>query len=79
MVNLNFSVFKNNYIQRISDTFNAQFRAEIFNIFNHPNILAPLYNRNIFDSKGNPVASAGLTDSTSTSSRVIQFALKFMW
>jgi hypothetical protein len=79
LVSLDFSVFKNNYIKSISDTFNVQFRSEFFNIFNHPNILAPLYNRNIFDSKGNPVASAGLTDSTSTSSRTIQFALKFIW
>ena len=82
-VNLDFSVFKNNYIRRISDTFNAQFRAEIFNIFNHPNILAPLYNRNIFDSKGNPVDNGGACDQTSTlqqrAMRTIQFALKFMW
>lgn len=79
MVNLNFSAFKNNYIKRISDTFNVQFRSEFFNIFNRPNILAPLYNRNIFDSTGHPLDSGGLTDLTSTSSRAIQFALKLIW
>ena len=38
---LDFSVFKNNYVRRISESFNAQFRAEIFNIFNRANFGSP--------------------------------------
>ena len=37
LMNLDFSVFKNNYIRKISESFNVQFRAEIFNILNHAN------------------------------------------
>ena len=35
LFDLDFSVFKNNYIRRISESFNVQFRAEMFNVFNH--------------------------------------------
>jgi len=79
LVNFDFSVFKNNYIKRISDRFNAQFRAEFFNVLNHPNFAPPLDNRNIFDSTGNRVANAGLITSTQTPSRQIQFAVKLIW
>jgi len=79
LVNLDFSVFKNNYIKRISDRFNAQFRAEFFNIINHTNFSPPLDHRNIFDSNGQPVGNAGLITSTQTTSRQIQFAVKFIW
>jgi hypothetical protein len=79
LLNLDFSVFKNNYIKRISDTFNVQFRAEFFNILNRTNFAPPLDNRNIFDSSGNPIANAGLITSTQTPSRQIQFAVKVIW
>ena len=79
LVNLDFSVFKNNYIKRISDRFNAQFRAEFFNVLNHTNFSPPLDNRNVFDSNGARVANAGLITSTQTPSRQIQFAVKFIW
>ena len=36
LVNFDFSLLKNNYIRRISETFNAQFRAQFFNIVNRP-------------------------------------------
>jgi hypothetical protein len=68
LINLDFSLFKNNYIKRISDRFNLQFRAEFFNILNHPNFSPPLDNRNIFDSAGSPVTNAGLITSTQTAS-----------
>jgi hypothetical protein len=77
LVNLDFSVFKNNPIKRIS--FNIQFRAEFFNVLNHTNFAPPLDNRNIFDSSGNPIGNAGLITSTQTPSRQIQFALKIIW
>jgi hypothetical protein len=77
--NLDFSVFKNNRVRKISENFNAQFRAEFFNIFNRANFASPTDNLNVFDASGNPVDSAGLITSTQTSSRQIQFALKFIW
>ena len=76
---LDFSVFKNNYIRRISESFNAQFRAEIFNIFNRANFGSPTDNLAVFDQNGQPIQSAGLIDSTQTTSRQIQFALKLIW
>ena len=79
LVNFDFSVFKNNYIKRISDRFNAQFRAEFFNVVNHTNFSPPLDHRNIFDSSGVPIADAGLITSTQTPSRQIQFAVKLIW
>jgi len=79
LVNFDFSLFKNNRIKRISDTFNVQFRAEFFNVVNHTNFSPPLDNRNIFDSSGSPIGNAGLITSTQTPSRQIQFALKVIW
>ena len=76
---LDFSVFKNNRVKRISEDFNVQFRAEIFNILNRANFSSPTDNMNVFDGSGSPVDSAGLLTSTQTSSRQIQFALKLIW
>jgi hypothetical protein len=77
---LDFSVFKNNHIRRISENFNAQFRAEIFNIFNRANFGSPTDNLAAFDQNGVPqTTTVGLLDSTQTTSRQIQFALKLIW
>ncbi len=77
---LDFSVFKNNYIRRISESFNAQFRAEIFNIFNRANFGSPTDNLTVFDPNGVPqTQTAGLLTATQTTSRQIQFALKLIW
>ena len=76
---LDFSVFKNNPVKRISESFNVQFRAEVFNVLNHTNFSSPTDNLNVFDQNGQPVDSAGLITSTQTSSRQIQFALKLIW
>jgi hypothetical protein len=79
--NLDFSVFKNNYIKKLSETFNAQFRAEIFNILNHPNFGPPPFpnNTDIFTSAGAPNPLAGALAATTTDGREIQFALKLIW
>ena len=79
--NLDFSVFKNNYIRRISEQFNVQFRVEVFNIFNRANFHVPIVpdNTDIFDSTGAPTGVAGFLTSTTTTSRQVQFALKVMW
>ena len=79
LVNLDFAVFKNNHVTALSENLNVQFRAEVFNISNHPNFLSPLDNSNIFDVTGAPVPGAGLIDSTSNSAREVQFAVKVIW
>jgi hypothetical protein len=81
ITNLDFSMFKNNYVSKISEAFNVQFRAEIFNILNHPNFAPPGTgtNTDIFNSAGAPNSSAGLLTSTTTTSRQIQLALKVIF
>jgi hypothetical protein len=81
LVNLDFSLFKNNPVRRISETFNVQFRAEIFNILNHANFALPVEpdNTDVFDNTGAPTGTEGLLTTTTTSSRQIQFALKVVW
>jgi len=79
--NLDFSVFKNHSIKRISENLSVQFRAEFFNILNHANFAVPPTpeRTDIFDSSGTPNGIAGVLKSTTTPGREIQFALKFGW
>jgi hypothetical protein len=79
LFNVDFSVFKNNYVRRISESFNVQFRAEFFNLLNHPNFQAPLKHNAVFNSDGSPASGAGQINATSTFSRQIQFGLKVIW
>jgi hypothetical protein len=74
-----FSLIKNTYITRISENFDVQFRAEFFNILNHPNFAAPVDNSTLFDQTGATVGGAGSLDQTSNASREIQFGLKLNW
>jgi hypothetical protein len=78
-VDVDFSVLKNFPIKRISENFNAQFRAEMFNIMNHANFNAPTDNEEIFNASGAPISSAGLIDATANTSRQVQLALKLIW
>jgi Carboxypeptidase regulatory-like domain/TonB-dependent Receptor Plug Domain/TonB dependent receptor len=78
---LDFSLFKNNYIPRISERFNVQFRAELFNILNHANF-APTStptNTDIFDGTGAPNSVAGQLTRTTTTAREIQLAVKVIF
>jgi hypothetical protein len=79
--NLDFSVFKNYAVHRISESFNVQFRAEFFNVLNHPNFLLPNFNEGnnqIFTGTGLPTPAK--IDSTGTyDPRQIQFGLKVIW
>jgi hypothetical protein len=86
---LDFSVFKNNQIKRISENFNVQFRVEMFNILNHPNFAPPGPgdgNTDIFDATGLSLAStpttpgtAGRLVKTTLPERQIQFAMKIIF
>lgn len=75
--NLDASVFKNNYIPRISERFNLQFRAEMFNVLNHANFQSPLCGscQILFNQDGSP-SGGGYLNSTSTDARQIQLSLK---
>jgi len=80
--NLDFSIFKNQSIKKISESFNVQFRAEFFNAMNHANFAVPQIatgHTDIFDAAGTPLGTAGVLTSTNTPGREIQFALKFGW
>jgi CheY-like chemotaxis protein len=72
------SFFKNIHIRRISEVFNIQFRAEIFNLFNRTNLAPPSTPSatDIFDPTGAPSGSVGVLTSTTTTAREIQFAVK---
>ncbi len=75
-----FSLFKNNPVHRISETFNVQFRWEVFNIFNHANLNPPAPGaRQVFATSGALNNAGLLTSPTITTSRQMQFALKFIW
>lgn len=80
---VDFSIFKNTRLPKISESFNVQFRAEFFNILNHPNFAAPNFlndsNNSIFNADGSATGNAGVIGSTSTSSRQIQLGLKLIW
>jgi hypothetical protein len=78
LITFDMSLFKNMKFKRISENFNAQFRVEVFNIFNHPNFSPPVDFNALFDNTGAPL-STGVIDSTVTTSRQIQFALKLIW
>jgi hypothetical protein len=84
---LDFSIFKNNLIPRISDKFNVQFRAEAFNVLNHPDFAGPSTydgNNDLFDGTGASLApsaggNGGQLLRTTVPQREIQFAIKVMF
>ncbi len=72
--NFDLSLIKNT---KISERFNLQFRSEFFNVFNHTNFSVPdRTSAQLFNQSLAPIATAGRLNSTSTTSRQIQFALK---
>jgi hypothetical protein len=82
-VNMDFSVHKTFPITRISEAFNIQFRAEMFNIFNHSNFVPPQPNSGdgnsgVLNNDGS-FASLGSIAELAGQPREIQFALKFQW
>jgi hypothetical protein len=83
LVTVDFSVFKNTRIPSISETFNLQFRAELFNLLNRTNFLSPGFlntfgqNNSVYDADGSNLPTA--LNQTSTPSRQIQLGLKVIW
>jgi len=71
---VDFSTFKN---YKLTEQARVQFRAEFFNILNHPNFAAPNFLNDANNSIG--TSSAGVIGSTSTSSRQIQLGVKLVW
>jgi outer membrane receptor protein involved in Fe transport len=92
VTDLDFSIFKNNHVKRISENFNVQFRVEMFNILNHANFAPPGPgdgNTDIFRANGtsldptlppnqNP-GQAGHLVRTTIPERQIQFAIKILF
>jgi hypothetical protein len=76
LIDFDFSVVKDT---KVFERLNVQFRAEIFNMFNHTNFNPPLVNNVLFNQDGSTNGAAGALDSTSTSSRQVQFALKLIF
>jgi Carboxypeptidase regulatory-like domain/TonB dependent receptor len=81
LINLDFAVFKNNHIRKISETFNIQFRAELFNILNRANFAPPVLpdQTDIFNGDGTRNGTAGQLTSPVTEAREVQFGLKVIW
>jgi hypothetical protein len=80
LIDMDFSLFKNIPLPKISESFKAQFRAELFNVFNRPNFTSPNDNRVILNPDGTQAASnSGAITLTNTTARQIQFALKLTW
>jgi hypothetical protein len=79
-VNMDFSVHKVFPVRKISEQFNIQFRAEMFNIFNHSNFVPPQpcsgdCNSGIFNGNGSN-AKVGNISLLAGLPREVQFALK---
>jgi hypothetical protein len=76
-IDTDFSLFKN---IPIHEALKAQFRAEFFNILNRPNYDSPNDNRVILNPDGSQASpTSGVITLMNTTSRQIQFALKFTW
>jgi hypothetical protein len=83
LFNLDFSVYKNFAIRKISESTSLQFRVEFFNILNRANFAPPnaffgQHQAQIFKADGSSAGAGGL-ESLVTQPRDIQFALKLIW
>jgi hypothetical protein len=78
LFNIDTSFVKDNHIRKLGETFNVQFRGELFNILNHTNFRPPTDNLIALDPL--PISGFGRLDQdTQVPMREIQFALKIVW
>ncbi len=80
-VDADVSLIKNTRVPRLSETANLQLRFEAFNVFNHTNFQAPTNNFTLGARSGfvPTQGTAGLLDSTATTSRQIQLGAKVIF
>jgi hypothetical protein len=81
LIDFDTSLIKNTRIPKISDAFNIQFRAELFNVANRVNYATPpKAGTQLFNGSGAALATGGvLVGPTASSSRQAQFALKVLF
>ena len=80
LFNMDTSLVRNFRAPRVSEAFNVQFRAELFNVLNHVNFSPPnTANTQVFNQNLAPLTTAGTLTTTSTTSRQIQFGLKLVF
>jgi hypothetical protein len=84
LFNADLSLYKNFAVPKISESFKVQFRAEFFNILNHPNFGPPLAFQGgksavLFSADGLPSGAGFLANPTTTKPREGQFALKVIF
>ena len=79
LAELDFSVNRNFAMRFLSEAITLQFRAEAFNLANRANFEPPLPNNALYNTKGAPLASAGIISATATTSRQVQLALRLVW
>ncbi|HYP13659.1 MAG TPA: TonB-dependent receptor, partial [Bryobacteraceae bacterium] len=63
----------------LSESAELQIRAEAFNLTNRTNLQPPLPNNVLYNSRGAPLATAGVITSTATTSRQIQLGMRLSW
>jgi hypothetical protein len=80
LLNTDLSLTKDSHIKKLGENFNAQFRAEFFNIANRTNFAPPITDdlqSRLSDGTVGP--NFGLLTKTQVPMREIQFALKLIW
>jgi hypothetical protein len=79
---LDFAVDKRTRTKVLGEAGFIEFRAELFNILNHPNFAEPnsaVFAGTLTDTTETPIATAGQITSTLGTSRQVEVALKLNW
>ena len=76
---MDFSVVKDTSLKLISETARLEFRAEFFNVLNHPSFQVPTYESPNSSAFLFSPGTTGVIDQQANNPRQIQFALKFIW